>query len=244
VNSGSTSTRLPVIAYTHTQVYEADPAVLEEHRILSPDAESAATSAMRMLRTQVLQRMDERGFRTLAVTSPTPGDGKSTVAANLAIAIASDYNHTALLVDLNLRNPAVAQCFGLTPTAGIDDVLMGRASVEDALYHPSRYERLVLMPARAALQSSSEVLMTVRAREIVEELKQRYPDRIIIFDLPPLLVRDDAAAFMPLVDAALLVLADGRTRKEDVHPAMSLLRNTPVVGTVLNRAGDLRQASG
>jgi Mrp family chromosome partitioning ATPase len=234
---------LPIIAYTRTQVFDADPAILSAHRVLWPDAESPATAAMRMLRTQVLQRMEQHGFQTLAVTSPGPGDGKSTVAANLAITVASDYNHTALLVDLNLRNPAVARSFGLVPTAGVDDVLMERASVEDALYHPSRYERLVLLPARAPLQGSSEVLMTMRTRDLVAELKQRYPDRIIIFDLPPLLVRDDAAAFMPLADAALLVLADGRTRREDVPPAMALMRNTPVIGTVLNRGDDARWAA-
>jgi Mrp family chromosome partitioning ATPase len=189
-----------------------------------------------MLRTQVLQRMNEHHWRSLAVLSPGSEDGKTTTAINLAIALANDHQHTVLLVEFDLKRPRVANMLGIAPEMGADDLLRGNAQLEDCLYHPDGFDRLVVLPARESMENSSEVLAGPWCREIVMQLRSRYPDRLLVFDLPPVLGADDALAFLPLVECALVVVAEGLTRRDDLLNCMELLRKTPVVGTVLNRA--------
>jgi Mrp family chromosome partitioning ATPase len=224
------------IVYTRTRVFELSAAVLEQNRIMSPASKEPAAVAFGMLRTQVLQRMDANGWRSLAVFSPGADDGKTTTAINLAISLASDRLHTVLLVDFDFRRPTLAARLGLAPEFGSNDVLCGQVPLEDCLYHPEGFDRLVLLPARGPIAHSSELLAGPRSREIVAELRARYPERIIVYDLPPVLAADDALSFAPLVESGLVVAAEGRTRRNDLARTIELLHKTPLVGTVLNRA--------
>jgi Mrp family chromosome partitioning ATPase len=104
------------------------------------------------------------------------------------------------------------------------------------LYHPDGFDRLVVLPARGALANSSEMLAGPGSRDLVAELRARYPERIIVYDLPPVLSADDALSFAPLVECGLVVVAEGRTRRADLTRTVELLHKTPLVGTVLNRA--------
>lgn len=226
------------IAYSITKSFAPAAEHLERHRIMSTTSTGAAPAAYRMLRTQVLQRMDAQLWRSLAIFSPGPEDGKTTTAINLAVSLASDRQHTVLLVDFDFKRPTIASSFGLKPEFGVDDVLTGHARLQDCLYHPEGFERLVLLPARSALGNSSEILAGPHSRELVAELRGRYKDRVILFDLPPVLNADDALAFAPLVEAGLVVAAEGKTRRNDLVRTIELLRATPLVGTVLNRAAD------
>ncbi|MGA2399429.1 MAG: CpsD/CapB family tyrosine-protein kinase [Steroidobacteraceae bacterium] len=226
------------ITYSLTKRFKPPAEHLERNRIMSTTATGAAPAAYRMLRTQVLQRMDARVWRSLAVFSPGPRDGKTTTAINLAVSLASGRRHTVLLVDLDFKRPSLAPSFALQPEFGVDDVLSGHAKLQDCLYHPEGFERLVLLPARSTLGNSSEILAGPHSRDLVAELRGRYKDRIIIFDLPPVLNADDALAFAPLVEAGLVVAAEGRTRRNDLVRTIELLSATPLVGTVLNRAAD------
>jgi protein-tyrosine kinase len=227
------------ITYTSTRVFTPQADILERNRIMNPSAADPAAAAFRMLRTQVLQRMDANGWRSLAIFSPSAHDGKTTTAINLAVSLANDRSHTVLLVDFDFRRPTLAARLSLAPEFGADDALSGRARVENCLYHPEGFERLVLLPARAAVENSSEMLVGPRSRELVGELRARYPERILIFDLPPVLSADDALSFAPLVECGLVVAAEGRTRRNDLVRTVELLHKTPLVGTVLNRATDV-----
>jgi Mrp family chromosome partitioning ATPase len=222
--------------YTHTRVFTPSAATLEHNRILDPSLEGPANAAFRMLRTQVLQRMDANGWRSLAVFGATASDGKTTTAINLAVSLANGHSHSVLLADFDFRRPALAARLGLSPEFGADDALRGAARLEDCLYHPEGFDRLVVLPARETLANSSELLAGPRSREIVAELRDRYPDRIVLYDLPPVLSADDALAFAPLVDCGLVVAAESRTRRSDLVRTVELLHKTPLVGTVLNRA--------
>jgi Mrp family chromosome partitioning ATPase len=224
------------IVYSRTRVFTPSMQVLENNRILNPALADGAATAFRMLRTQVLQRMDVNGWRSLAIFSPGASDGKTTTAINLAVSMASDRLHTVLLVDFDFKRPTLAQRLGLAPEQGSDDALSDRAALEDCLYHPQGFDRLVVLPARAALANSSEILAGPRSRGLVAEMRARYPERVIIYDLPPVLAADDALAFAPLVECGLVVTAEGRTRRNDLVRTVELLGKTPLVGTVLNRA--------
>ncbi|MGO9513659.1 MAG: CpsD/CapB family tyrosine-protein kinase [Steroidobacteraceae bacterium] len=227
------------ISYAHTRSFNPPADILERNRILHPSSGEPAAVAFRMLRTQVLQRMDAHGWRTLAIFSPGAKDGKTTTAANLAVSLAGDHLHTVLLVEFDFKRPTLAARLGLSPEFGSDDALGGQAGVQDCLYHPEGFDRLVLMPARTTLENSSEILAGRRSREIVSEFRARYPDRIVLFDLPPVLTADDALSFAPLVECGLVVVAEGRTRRNDLVRTIELLHKTPLVGTVLNRAADV-----
>jgi protein-tyrosine kinase len=232
------------IVYTHTRVFTPDASALESKRIVNPDGNEAAVAAFRMLRTQVIQRMDENGWRTMAVLSPSMNDGKTTTAINLAVSLANDRRHTVLLVDCDLRHPSIGATLGINAELGVDDLLRGNARVEQCLYHPEGFDRLVILPARAALANSSEALAGPRGRELVADLRGRYPERIIVFDLPPVLSADDALAFLPLVECGLVVIAERATRRDDLLRCMELLRKTPILGTVLNKATDVGSGYG
>jgi Mrp family chromosome partitioning ATPase len=224
------------IVYTKTQVFFPLQESLESNRIINPSDRGAAAAAFRMLRTQILQRLDEKGWRTMAVMSPNAGDGKTTTAINLAVSLANDQRHTVLLVDCDLKQPAIARMLGMEPEFGLNDILTGAASVDQCLYHPDGFERLVVLTARAPLACSSEALSGPRARDVVSELRERYPERIVLFDLPPLLGADDALAFLPLVECGVIVVSEGETPREDLLRCMELTAKTPIVGTVLNRS--------
>ena len=232
------------IVYTKTQVFQPDPLTLESNRIVNSAGTEPAAAAFRMLRTQVLQRLTQNGWRSMAILSPGANDGKTTTAINLAVSLANDHRHTVLLVDCDLKQPTIGSSLGITPELGVNDILTGNARVEQCLYHPEGFERLVVLPARAGLENSSECLAGPRGREFVNELRGRYPERIMLFDLPPILVADDALAFLPLIECGLVVAGEGSTRREDLLRCMELLRRTPLVGTVLNRASEVTSAYG
>jgi Mrp family chromosome partitioning ATPase len=229
---------LDAIIYTRTRVFQPSPEILEANRILNPACSDAAASAFRLLRTQVLQRMNANAWRSVAVFSPSARDGKTTTAINLAVSLASDRQHTVLLVDFDLRNSSLAARLGLVPEQGSDDALSGRSPLADCLYHPEGFERLVVLPARGSLPNSSEILAGPASRRLVAELRGRYPDRIIVYDLPPVLAADDALAFAPLVDCGLVVAAEAKTRRADLVRTIELINKTPLLGTVLNRAAE------
>jgi len=165
-------------------------------------------------------------------------------AINLALSLANEHKQTVLLVDCDLKRPSVASNLGIEPEHGLDDVLKGQARIEQCLYHPTGFDRLVILPARAPMGNSSECLSGPRGRDVAMELRHRYPDRIVIFDLPPVLNADDALAFLPFVECALVVVSEGATSRQDLLRCMELTRRTPIVGTVLNRASDVPSAYG
>jgi capsular exopolysaccharide synthesis family protein len=222
--------------FLRTRELTVDAEHLRRGRLISPSMEGEAAQSFRMLRTQVMQRLRARSWNSLAIVSTTPDEGKTTVALNLAMAIAMDASHSALLVDFDLRKPSVAKRLGIEVQMGVEDVLAGSASVDQAFVRLAGYERLMVLPAAAPVMHSSELISGPSARKLVTELKSRYADRIVIFDLPPLLGADDALAFLPNVDAVLLVVAEGKTKAEHLQRALELMKDKPIVGTVLNRS--------
>jgi Mrp family chromosome partitioning ATPase len=219
-----------------TRVAKVSAPHLHQYRVLEPGARGAVASSYKILRTQVLQRCRREGIASVAVVSPSQQDGRTLTAINLAVSIAEDPEHTALLVDLDLVSPSVHQCFGIKVERGVEGCLRGEYELASALVRPSGYDKLVLLPAKGAVQQSSELLASERTRRLAQELRERYANRVVIYDLPALFASDDALSFLPLVDAALLVVAEGRTRRDEVARALELMRETTVIGTVLNRS--------
>lgn len=218
-----------------TRVVATDDHLLRERRVIAPSFHEELADTFRILRTQVIQKMAAAGASTLAITSPGAGEGKTLTAVNLAISLAAYADRFVLLVDLDLRRPGVHRVFEIAPDVGLTDYLSRDLPLADCLVSPT-IERLVLLPAGAPLSSSSETLSSPRMARLAGELKNRYADRLVLYDLPPLLLTDDALVFLRLVDACLLVVEEGSTRRADIERAMELLRGVNVIGTVLNKA--------
>ncbi|BAV33926.1 exopolysaccharide biosynthesis protein [Sulfuricaulis limicola] len=224
------------LTYTHTRVIEVATEKLREKRIITDLDQNTFTDAYRILRTQVLQRLREKNWNSLAVTSPGENEGKTLTAINLAISMAMEINHTVLLVDADLRHPAMHKYFSVDAEYGLSDYLTGDKPLSELLVHPTNFPRFVILPGGKPLDNSAELLNSPKMVRLVEELKNRYPSRIVIFDLPPLLSAADALAFSPYVDSVLLVIEEGKTQADEARRALGLLDSTKVIGTVLNKS--------
>lgn len=233
VDAGSEPLR---IEYSSTQVmHDALVRLQRTHGVVKPDR-SALAESFKMLRNQVLQRMRADGYTLLAVTSPRRIEGKSLTAVNLALTIAADYDSAVLLVDADLTGQGLQSMFGLDGARGLSDHLTHGAPIPELLVNPG-VPRFVLLPAgQQAVLNSAELLATKLAQQLIREMKQRYQDRYIIIDLPPLLDTADALAFLPQVDTTLVVVEEHTTSLQDMETMAELLAPFNLIGTVMSQA--------
>lgn len=222
------------VQYTQTRRVFLSRDKLRESRVLTEESDPQVKDAYRLLRTRVLHRMRQNGWRTLGITSASPSEGKSLTSINLGVSIALEIEHTALLVDADLRRPTVHQYLGIEPKIGLSDCLRG-APLEDALVNPS-LRNFVVLPGRHDPAVGSEYASSARMTDMVQEVKERYPDRVVIFDLSPILVGDDALVLARQLDALLIVIEEGATDARALAYGLELLEDVEVLGTVLNKA--------
>lgn len=234
--AAATQVDLSEIIYTKTQSVESSRILARENRIVSALDQDDFADAFKILSTQILQRMADHQWSTLAITSPSGEEGKTTTAINLGISIAKEVEYTVLLVDANLREPGIHKHFGVKPKYGLRDYLLDNVELSDILFNPKGIDHFVVLPGGEPLVNSSEMLGSPKMMSLVDELKHRYPKRIILFDLPPLLNTADTISFAPCVDASLIVVEDDITKESNLKSAIDLLSVTNVIGTVLNKA--------
>lgn len=231
--ASSSIVRSPI--YTKTLVQPSISIdLLERERLLGGSAENELRDCINLLRTQLLQKTRNMGWTTIMVTSPNPKAGKTTIATNLAISLARELNHTALLVDVCLNNSAVASRLGIDNTSGLSDYLVNQTPIENLLVNPG-IEKLVVLPAGPEVGNSAELLGSSAMKKLVNELKHRYADRYIIFDAPHIIGVSDALIFSEYVDAILLVVGDSETKNTELQDTLSMLNNRNVLGIALNK---------
>ncbi len=229
--------KLPIdnISYQQTRVVETAREHLEENRIIAGMYGNPQSAVFRMLRTQVLQKMRTNHWQTLAITSPTAGEGKSLIASNLAIAIAMELNQTVMLVDMDLRNPTLNKYFDLKAKLGLKDYLEQNLELKDVLINPG-IKRMVILPGKGRAEDSAELLSSPKMAHLVEELKAHYDSRLIIFDVPPLLQTDDVLLSEKYFDCSLLVLEDGKNKESEITRSLQMLENSNLIGSVVNKS--------
>jgi Mrp family chromosome partitioning ATPase len=221
------------VEYTQTRSVAPSLAHLRNQRIIAGLEHDQRAESYRQLRTQILRKLRENQWRTLAVTSPNNRAGKTLTALNLAISLSLEVNQTVLLVDLDLRHPSILEKLGIDAEYGLMDYLEGRAELSDVMINPG-YERLVVLPSLPG-SYRSEILSSPQMADLLREIVNRYESRLIIFDLPALLNDDDALVFAPFADATLLVVEDGISKRLDIERSLQLLEGTRLIGTVLNK---------
>ena len=222
------------IHYTLTRTVNVDMDRLRRNRLMVAGNDESLGEAYKLLRTRILQRTRRESRNTLMVTGPLPGEGKTLTAVNLALALAREVGQTVLLVDGDLRRPSVHRYLDLPWGPGLADYLTSGYPIADSLVHPAGLANLVVLPAGRSTTQSAELLSSPLMAELVRELKHFYPDRYVLFDLPPL-VYADPLAFAPLVDGIILVVEAGSTPREEITRSLETLQGFPVLGCVLNK---------
>jgi len=212
-----------------------DPGSLERNRVLLRVQDVAVSRAYKILRTRVLRRMAANSWSTLGVTGTCAGEGKTLTAINLALALAQDPNTWVFLVDLDLQRPQLGAYLGLSYEYGLTDYLTGHAQLEQVIYDIG-IKRLAVVPNASPVETSSEHLRSARMADFVNALEAESPRRIVIFDMPPLMVSDDVLAFSPRVDSFLMVVTQGFTARRTLTNAKEVLSELNVLGVVLNRS--------
>jgi protein-tyrosine kinase len=234
-DSEQPSDELEDVDYEKTRVVKLRPEQLEKNRIFSFNKNDPTSVTFDVLRTQILQKMEENGWRTLAITSPTPGVGKTVVAINLAMSIAQQTNKTAMLVDFDLRHPRIGAYLGIPMNKSLNDLLDMDVDLSEILVNPD-IPRLVILPTMNAVKNPAETLSTKKIAGLIKDLRERYESRIIIFDLPSLLHSDDAISVIPQIDCILMVVANGMSSKREIEDSLRHLSKANLIGTVFNKA--------
>jgi capsular exopolysaccharide synthesis family protein len=222
------------IHYTYTRKVTVDMDRLRRNRLIVAGSDETLGEAYKLLRTHILHGTKREGRNTLMVTGPLPNEGKTLTTINLAIAISQRVGQTVLLVDGDLRNPSVHRYLDLPSGPGLADYLTSGYPIAESLVHPEGLANLVVLPAGQPTTQSGELLSSPLMVDLVRELKHFYPDRYVLFDLPPLLYADPLA-FAPLVDGIILVVEAGSTPREEISRAVEMLKKFPVLGCVLNK---------
>jgi len=181
-----------------------------------------------------MNALEDLEGNTLLVTSAHPGEGKTLTAINLAISLAQEFDRTVLLVDANLKAPAVHTYLGLPVQKGLAQVILGEATVPEVLVNPG-LPRLVVLPAGKPFPGSAELLGAPSAEEVFLDIKTRYPERIILIDAPSVLHTADPLVLAEYADGILFLAEAERTPAEDVQKALELLKEKPLAGVVLNK---------
>lgn len=216
---------------------DPDHEVLRASRILlaPEDGNSTVCDAYRILRTRLMHRMESQGWNSLAVTSAGPGDGKSVTVLNLGLTIASEKKRNVFLLDLDLRNPSLCRYIGVRPQKGVGQYLAGEAAI-DEIFFSIGVENLVLAGGCADHKNSAEMLGGERLGELLDYIRKTDPNALVLADLPPLLNVADALVVAPKLSATLLVVAEGKTRREGLARTLEVLAGIKLAGIALNHS--------
>lgn len=221
-----------------TKTIPYSESAVQRYHIISPYFDKHdIIEHFRLLRTKILTETQTQDHRNILITSTMRGEGKTFVAANLAITFAREVDQTVLLVDVNLKNPSLLKVFGIETELGLTDYLMHDVPLSDLLVRPG-IEKLTLLPAGKPAGNSAELLRSRKMKELVREMKHRYANRYIFFDAPPILQSVDAMALSAYVDKTLVVVEAGAVSPAKLTEALGHLESDSILGTVINKKSD------
>ncbi len=221
-------------SYTQSRTMHLDPFAAAANRCMAVLPNAPHVEAYKSIRTQIIQKTEQTGGKTIMVTSALPGEGKTTSAINLAFTFAREFSQTVLLVDCDFRRQRIHELLGIKSDKGLVNHLLNDEPVSDLIVWPG-LEKLTLISGGRTIQESTEVIGSPRMKAVVQDMKERYPDRYVFFDAPAILASADALALSPQVDYILMVVAAGCTPISDVRRALELVPREKVIGLILNK---------
>lgn len=217
-----------------------DPKTSAEHRVVTllsktRDNVNPADSHYRLLRSSILKEFVAHGWSSAAITSPTPGDGKTTTAINLAFCLARQHRAGVYLLDFDMRNPSVLKYLGVSPKIGLENYFLGNSAPKDVLNRVG-FEEMVVAGSLRPVQAASELLSGIRIRNLLEYIRELSPSGIVIVDLPPVCLTDEALLVAPEFETTYLVVSEGHTKRTSVAAALRSLAGINIGGIILNSA--------
>lgn len=221
---------------------ELDVDALAAAGVITPNApRSNIADQYRVIKRPLIQNAVGKGAvplnhgNLIMVTSAMSGEGKSFTAVNLAMSIAAELDHTVMLVDADVARPSVLRMLGLPPGPGLLELLEGRAEMSSVLLR-TNIDKLTLLPSGTPHPRATELLASDSMRQLLDDMATRYPDRIIIFDSPPLLLTTESRVLASHMGQIVVVVHAGKTLQADVQHALSTIESCPVRMMLLNKA--------
>lgn len=211
-----------------------------QRRLLLPGADEhdgAAVAAYRMLRTRLLHRLRSNQWTTIGITSAGQNDGKTLTALNLSLSLAREKSREIVLLDMDMRNPSVCRTLGVEPPFELRRYLETGERAQE-MFMSVCSDNLLVAGNTSSTPSASELLASPRFDELLGVVRHGAVDPVIVIDLPPVLLTDDALVVAPKIDAFLVVASEGTTNRTDVVKTLDLLKDFHVAGVTLNRAVD------
>lgn len=207
---------------------------LAKNQIIYPEMEESGTvRAFRELRTKVIQKTQGRNC-VIMVTSVVGGGGSSFVATNLGAAFSFDTSKTALLMDCNLRNPSLHRLFGDGNFLGLTDYMDNSGMDVAEIIHPVGIERLRVIPTGGRREIATEYFSSFKLKQLLVSIKERYRERYIIIDAPPMTESADSQILAELCDYVLLVVPYGRVTDSQVNACAKTFSDKQLLGIIFN----------
>lgn len=240
--AGSPAETAPARPVQVSRRVELDLQAIAAAGIVTPTApRSALADQFRVIKRPLIVNALGKGAETLThgnlimITSALAGEGKTFTAVNLAMSIAAELDHTVMLVDADVARPSVLRVLGLPAGPGLLDVLEGKVELSAALLRTS-VDKLSVLPSGTAHPRATELLASDAMSHLLEDMATRYPDRIIIFDSPPLLLTTESRVLATHMGQIVVVVQAGRTLQSDLKHALSTIEACPVRMMLLNKA--------
>ncbi|MCF8025623.1 MAG: CpsD/CapB family tyrosine-protein kinase [Desulfobacteraceae bacterium] len=200
---------------------------------LSTDSHSGYFESFRRLRASIVYPSSGKRPRTLLVTSAVPHEGKGFVCANLGVALSRGMEHHAMVVDCDFRHPTLAGLFGHSNESGLTDYLQDEVDLS-LLIRKTGQAKLSLLPSGRPPKNPAEMLSSSRMAGLIDEMAERYPDRIVLFDSPPDVIASETSVLAQNIDGVILVIRYGTSRKEDVKRFVESLGREKIYAVVFN----------
>ncbi len=211
-----------------------DPVVTEKNRGVCLNPGKSEIERYKILRTRIKQKSTDKPMNTIMVTSANRGEGKTVTCINMGFTFARALNHTVFLVDCDFKGQDIHKYLGIESKLSLIDYFLDDVPLNDLIIWPG-VEKLTLISGDRTVTDSSELLSSEMMAKLVKEMGNRYHDRYVFFDVPPVLERSEAIAMAPLMDGILMVVEAGVTSKKDVKKAVELLPKDKFIGFVLNK---------
>jgi len=215
---------------------------LRKQGYLTPSSsQSQLAEEMRLLKRPLLRNAFGKGAapvrhgNLIAITSSLPGEGKTFTTLNLAMSMAMEMDTTVLMVDSDVVKPSMTRLLKMEQEPGLIDVLAHPELDLGSVIIPTDMPKLRVIPAGRRHSHSTELLASEEMERVALELSERYPDRVVLFDAPPLLVTSQAGVLTHLAGQVLVVVEAGRTSQAAIKEAVAHLDQDKVIGMVLNK---------
>jgi len=205
----------------------------DERLTLATKPNTAIVESFKRLRNKILYPASGNPPKTILITSTVPGEGKGFVCANLGVVMAQDMEHHALMVDCDLRKPALSNVFGVSNEVGLVDHLVNNTPIEKII-KKTGLSKLSLISSGPTPNNPAELLNSNRMVELIAELVGRYNDRFILLDSPPFIAASETAILAKHVDAVVLVVRWGLSGRDQVKDLVETLGKEKIIGTVFN----------